>query len=684
MAGYPAGWALVPIPRGRKGPTRRDWNLRENCVLPPGWAGNVGLAHAFSGTCAIDIDDLPLARAWLAERGADLDALLGAADAVRISSGKPDRAKLLYSIRGTLRSKKIAVDGKTLLEFRCATGAGTTVQDVLPPSIHPDTGKPYEWDLGLCGDIEALPELPADLLAIWVGLLAEPEVERPVVAPVGAELARVREQLGEHDPDCDRDTWVKLMAAVHHETQGSEEGFALALEWSARGKKFVGEEDVRTRWRSFHVDHPNPVTIASLRVSKPASVEDFEVVAASAGAPVIEAPGFERQKDGRIVANTRNVMAALRAAEWSGVTVAFDEFRDEIVLRQGAAWRPLLDEDVTRITEALERRGFKPVSREVMRQCLSLAGHERAFDSAIEWLRGLPAWDGTPRIERFMVDYCGAEDTDYHQAVGLYLWTALAGRVLVPGIKADMAPILVGVQGAGKTRCVEALAPSSECYVEVDFASIGHADMSRRLRGRLVGEIGELRGLHTKDLESIKSFMSRREEDFIEKYKVFATKFPRRLVFVGTTNQQEFLADETGNRRWLPVQVGAVDVARIERDRLQLWAEARVVFEVLGVTWQDAERLAPVVHERHRITDSWEQQIGEWLDGTDEVGVSGAARGAGGFSSSQVMREALNLGSRDMTRGAEMRVAKILKSMGYQVRVARKGNLTGREWVRAA
>ncbi|MCV5824559.1 virulence-associated E family protein, partial [Escherichia coli] len=80
-------------------------------------------------------------------------------------------------------------------------------------------------------------------------------------------------------------------------------------------------------------------------------------------------------------------------------------------------------------------------------------------------------------------------------------------------------------------------------------------DLARKMRGRLVAEIGELRGLNTKELESIKAFVTRTHENWIPKYREFATQFPRRLVFVGTTNEDEFLADKTGNRRWLPVEV---------------------------------------------------------------------------------------------------------------------------------
>jgi len=138
---------LVPVPGGSKGPRAPGWNKRENCITDPvkaaAWRGNIGLAHAFSGTCAIDFDRLDDATKFLKERGIDVSELLNAFDAVRISSGRPNRTKLVYRLDTPLPSLKLA-DGA--LEFRCASKNGATVHDLLPPSIHPDTRQRYRWE----------------------------------------------------------------------------------------------------------------------------------------------------------------------------------------------------------------------------------------------------------------------------------------------------------------------------------------------------------------------------------------------------------------------------------------------------------------------------------------------------------------------------------------------------------
>src|ERR1700676_3125949 len=99
------------------------------------------------------------------------------------------------------------------------------------------------------------------------------------------------------------------------------------------------------------------------------------------------------------------------------------------------------------------------------------------------------------------------------------------------------------------------------------------------MRGRLVIELGELRGLHSRDSDSIKAFISRTHEEWRLLYKEHNTVFARRFLFFGTTNRDEFLADETGERRWLPLKIGKCDPDGAAADCLQLWAEASTLFK---------------------------------------------------------------------------------------------------------
>jgi hypothetical protein len=169
-----AGLRLVPLEAGTKKALGLGWNRVEAAISDQAAVGphlrGVGLAHAWSGTCALDVDHFEMAQSWLAGAGVDLSDLLESDDGVRIVS-RPGRAKLLYRMpKGlVLPSKTIKRGDVTMLELRCATEQGLTVQDVLPPSVHPDTRRPYSW--GGNGDWRSIPTIPETLLAVWRDLL---------------------------------------------------------------------------------------------------------------------------------------------------------------------------------------------------------------------------------------------------------------------------------------------------------------------------------------------------------------------------------------------------------------------------------------------------------------------------------------------------------------------------------
>lgn len=401
--------------------------------------------------------------------------------------------------------------------------------------------------------------------------------------------------------------------------------------------------------------------------------DDFDDLTAAAGevAEPAPLPAFERDKWGRIEATINNAHQAVMRPDFTGVDIRFDQFRDEIMFSPAGSgqWQAFTDADYARLRITMEKRGFKAVGRELIRDVVLLAADEQPFDSAVTWLNGLE-WDGVPRIEHFYHTHFGTTDTAYTRAVSLYMWTALAGRVLEPGIKADMVPILVGPQGCGKSSGVEALSPDPAFFTEISFAEKDD-DLARKMRGRLVAEIGELRGLNTKELESIKAFVTRTHENWIPKYREFATQFPRRLVFVGTTNEDEFLADKTGNRRWLPVEVSRVDVKEIKADLLLLWAEARETFKRFGgIQFRDAERLGASVHEQYTIKDVWLETVEKWLD-TPDMMTNDIPRNCEFLRASDVLREAIGLDSRNIGKREEMRISNVLQNCGYK-RVQRR------------
>jgi hypothetical protein len=257
-----AGLALVPIPKGTKGPTAVAWNHRANAVTDEQGlrriGGNVGLAHAWCSplpTCAIDFDQFDKASELLAAHGINATALLAADDAVQIVSGRENRAKLLYRLEVAMPSRKFTdAHGNAVFEFRCADRTGATLQDVLPPSIHPDTGRPYAWGgMGTFGD---LPMIPAALLAFWHASLAARAVPGAPDDRGGCELhaadeallTDLRSALWAISAD-DRDLWVRVGCAL--KTLAPEDAArGLWMDWSASSDKFDPADAARV-WTSF-------------------------------------------------------------------------------------------------------------------------------------------------------------------------------------------------------------------------------------------------------------------------------------------------------------------------------------------------------------------------------------------------------------------------------------------------
>lgn len=280
------GFVLCPIAPGSKAPTGKRWNSRGNAATAEQAATlqSAGLMHSYSLTCAIDIDNVKVAGEWLAARGVDLKALWSGA-AVGISSGRLNRAKLLYRLAEPLQSVKraefIGDDGKkyTAIDFRCATRDGLSMQDVLPPSVHPDTGKPYEWKYAdeMVGDWRNLPEIPASLLVVWKAELRALQIEAAEAssAPVSAERVELLKLLDSQDPGQTYNDWIKVGMSVHSATRGSSEGLMLWDAWSAKSDKYKGLGDLEAHWRSFVHDEKNGITVNTLRREEVAKPEEF-------------------------------------------------------------------------------------------------------------------------------------------------------------------------------------------------------------------------------------------------------------------------------------------------------------------------------------------------------------------------------------------------------------------------
>ena len=702
---HAAGFKLCELIRGSKQPVGDGWNNAPVTRVHEG-AGGYGLILAMNGLCSVDVDTEDRCREGLARCGFDLQAIR--ASGIHTSSTRPKsggRVTFRLPPGSPARWLRFASRDKavgTILELRAES---PNLQDSLPGTTYYSKDGSGPWVQAYAGpftmDFADAP--PADLLAWWERMSIDVEFYREQqVLFVGAdaqlaissgdgklaytssfrasfnERHRVEDILVKHDYTMERNGRYAPATATGAASVRPIPGKDDLWQSDHQSDPLCGTFDA---WSAYVVlEHGGALHVAEATESTQYALvaadgfEDVPVVMREPGAQRVasepeeeDLPAFDRDKTGKVKPIVRNLVKALRRPDVCGVRIGLDRFRDEIMLAAPGTdqWRPFGDADYVWLRDHLEgpKANFGPISKDLARDVVLAVAAEQEFDSATMWLESLPD-DGGSRCETFLIDYFGAEDTQYHRAVSLYLWTARAGRVMQPGCKADMVPILVGEQGLGKSTAISALVPSVDFFTEVSFAEKDD-DLSRKMRGKLIAEIGELRGLHTKELEAIKAFITRTHEQWIPKYREFTTLFPRRLVFVGSTNADQFLADATGNRRFLPVRVSRVAVDKVKAVAPLCWAEARRLFQAGGVQWANAERLGKAVHEEYAFQDAWEESVKRWLAEPLFADDGEASNLDQPLKIADVLVGSLGYDPKSIKRGDEMRMGALLKNLGY-------------------
>ena len=390
-------------------------------------------------------------------------------------------------------------------------------------------------------------------------------------------------------------------------------------------------------------------------------------VEAAAGVSIVERPtdawrssepgvGLTRTKKGW-EASLPNLVKALNT-DGFWYRVGYDAFRMEMMYSgwgkcaDEAHWNVMTDVAQVQCRTKLKSAGFESVGKEIFRDAALQVAMERQFDSLQLWC-GRLRWDGIDRICTFLQTYYGVEDSPYTRAVNWYWWTALAGRALDPGCQADMVPVLTGEQGLHKTRGIEALAPWLDAYTTVDLG-VRDEDTARNMRGTCIQELSELRGLGVKDRKAINSFITQRRDKWVPKFMEFSIWSPRRGLMIGTNNDEEFLDDETGYRRWLPLHVTKFSpLTSAVRD--QLWAQGVVAYLADGVAWEQAETLAKRMHEGFRVADSWETDVRKWVESRVDSGAPFTIRD---------VAIGIGLFPRELNRGVENRIGRALRAIG--------------------
>src|ERR1700730_12814038 len=366
-------------------------------------------------------------------------------------------------------------------------------------------------------------------------------------------------------------------------------------------------------------------------------------------------------KPGKPVANLANAVLILRSDPVFKDMFAFDEMlRTAMLMRAldepaGAFKpRPVTDVDVSRIQEMLQKLALVRLPKDITHQAVDRVAHEQRFHPVANYLDGL-AWDGTPRARGWLTAYLGADSMPYVERVGLMFLISMVARIFAPGCKVDHMLVIEGPQGEMKSTACSILGGKwfSDSLPEVNAGK----DVAQHLRGKWLIEVAEMHATSRAEATLLKSFISRTHEQYRPSYGRREVNEPRQCVFIGTTNRDTSLKDETGGRRFWPFKAGTIKIEAITRDRDQLFAEAVKLYRE-GVPWWpdrnfEREQIMPQQADRYE-NDAWEENIAAYVKTKDKVTI-------GEIAKLSLCLETPRIGTAD-----QRRIAAVLDTLGWQ------------------
>lgn len=338
--------------------------------------------------------------------------------------------------------------------------------------------------------------------------------------------------------------------------------------------------------------------------------------------------GLQTSDRGKPEGSAVNIAHCMEHAPELAGMIGFDEFEQLTVLVSPPPWqqgefqqRQWTDADDTELLLWLQFNGLPVRGVTAVADTARMVARRHAFDPLADYLNGIE-WDGSHRLEAWLTTYLGADPTPLNRAIARAFLISAVARGLRPGCQADHVLCLESPQGAGKTETVRTIGGQ---WTQENLPDMHSKDGIAALAGAWFVELSELAAMSRSEVESVKSFISRRVDKYRPAYGRHAIEQPRRCVFVATTNEGHYLRDRTGNRRFWPVKCTTIDLDALREDRDQLFAEAVHCYrqgEAWHFTDQDviraaqAEQLARVEH------DPWAADIAAFIADKSSVTTS--------------------------------------------------------------
>lgn len=516
-----------------------------------------------------------------------------------------------FKIRGSLKEYR-GIEFKT--KGQQIVGAG---------SIHPETNRAYE--------VKKCPFAPKQAPQALLDLIQRQDIE----------LAENRTEIyTDSEQNCLR--YIKFLQSCPPAIEG-EGGDVLTFKTACRGRDFALSP---AKTFELMVEHFNPRCtpvwdIEDLKkkvdnaysynndvIGKHTAESDFEKVLTLEEETVGEHEEdlkWDVTKNNDIKPTIRNVVNYLLCKEYPLLGILqFNEFTGDIVFVKPSPWHngkklgTWTDSDAIQFKYWLSRvRGFN-VSTPLCQEAIIIAAEKFKYHPVREYLKNLN-WDGVQRIDTWLSKYAGVDDNPYTRAVACKTLVGAVARVFNPGCKFDQMLVLEGEQGIGKSTLISIL--GGQWYGDVSITDTDK-DTIDAMRGCWIVEVSEMVCSRKVEADKLKSFLSKATDRVRLAYRRNAEDYPRQSIFIGTINPEDngYLKDPTGNRRFWPVYCTKIDFSGLKADRDQLWAEAVIRYfkgEKLFLDNKDIQVMAHTETEKRMFKDPWLDVIEDWLNKKD-------------------------------------------------------------------
>ena len=565
------------------------------------------------------------------------------------------------------KDKKLrrGLEGYKGIDFKWLGG-----QVVIPGSVNAEKGRGnyYEWETENHPDIaDGLPPAPKELIDALLSSVKRTKAGDGTQEVTPEALAKTLATMVVEDFR-DHETWLEFMMACHAATQG--DGIDEFVAWSCSDPLYAhAGSDISYRWESFDANLDGGITAASFYhiVNKHhgvvSAVSDFddlspqEMEMIEADAKKVKEKGPlgpllpEYTRSGEKYTDTQSnalrfLVKIIDEQKWR---VRFNTFLRRIEITHprlipgenpADLWDseiyPYLNEQLLNNKIWLIVNGWcvkkniplkSGISAANIHHALSVIADQQRYNPLTEYLDALQ-WDGEPRIDRWITDRLGGPDDELTQAASRMLFQAMVARAYKPGTKYDMLIVLEGMQGTRKSTAMKELCPKEDWFTDhaMEFSGRGNpADAIMPFIGKWLHEFPEISTLTPATMNKAKAMLSKSLDSFRKPYGKGFEDAPRTFVSVGTTNDSVYLADMTGNRRFLPIRLDNrdIDTDAIKRERNDLFAEAVAMYkadpdapvQLPQRYWKAAASSADLRQADH----PWADKLHVFLDGRTRV-----------------------------------------------------------------